>query len=998
MQHGLSAEHSDDEAPLAGPASEGPGGLEWTQLTRLATHVGQVSAAMLVQTLPDGPMVLGACGLPAGQQAAAAALCERVSRDAVLKGCLLDASAHPAWGGDAPSGSPLPLRFCLVLPLPPSDGNDPTWLALFDAMPRSASELSSFLPGMQALAIHAGQLQDLDRQLRQSADLTQGREERLGKALHESESRLNLTEHTAGVGSWSVNIATGQIQHSDEYGSILGLTASETVVDLAAMVQRYAPEWRSGIRQRLERCAQTGEAFDEEIQVQVPGMSPKWVRTVGNAVRGADGRIQRIQGAVQDISAQKQAQQETLRLAMRLTTTLASITEAFVTLDRQCCFTYLNQESERLLQKTTAELLGQEVWQDFSADLAQRLRVRLGHALETNRRVELEDFFPLLGKWLEVRAYPFAEGLAVYFRDVTERRRSQEQLMLLETSVARLNDIVAIAELGSGQGDEPRVVFVNDAFEKHTGYSRAEVLGQNPRILLEQDPAKFKLLEMAKGLQENRQARTELMVHRKSGAPFWVELELVSVQAIAQEVTHWVAVGRDITQRKNAEDMIRHLAFYDPLTDLPNRQLLLDQLQKALSQSARTGQHGALMFIDLDNFKILNDTLGHHVGDQLLQQVAQRLKNSVRKTDTVARLGGDEFVVMVDDLSTDAEVAASKSRALSEKVLNMLREPFQILGHQHFATPSIGVTVFNGHQSDVSELLKQADLAMYQAKGMGRNTLCYFDPDMQATVSANAAVGAALRVGLRKKQFVVHYQPQVDRQGVITGVEALVRWQHPERGLIYPADFIPVAEDTGLILPLGMWVLETACEQLAAWTEGPQTANLSIAVNVSVYQFRHPNFVDMVMAAIQRTGIPPHRLKLELTESLLADRMEITIQKMGMLKGLGVTLSLDDFGVGYSSLSCLKRLPLDQLKIDKGFVADVLTDPNDAAISRAIIALAQSLSLQVVAEGVETQEQREFLISQGCDQFQGHLFAPALPIDALDALLRDQSSCMQAVG
>ncbi|MBT9552140.1 MAG: EAL domain-containing protein [Hydrogenophaga sp.] len=941
---------------------------------------------------------MGASGLPPARQAAAVALCAKVAGDTALKGCLLDAASHPAWAAH-PLLSSLPhVRFCLVLPLPSSGEPHSTWLALLDAAPRSPGELAAVLPGLQALVTHAGHLQERVRLQQRSAHLTQGREDRLDKALHESESRLNLTEHTAGVGSWSVNISTGQIQHSDEYSSILGLKPGETVGDLAAMVQRYTPEWRTGIRQRLERCAQTGEAFDEEIQVQVPGMSPKWVRTVGNAVRDADGQILRIQGAVQDISAQKHAQQETLRLAMRLTTTLASITEAFVTLDRQCCFTYLNQESERLLQKTTAELLGQEVWHDFNAGLAQRLREQLGLALKTNRRIELEDFFPSLGKWLEVRAYPFAEGLAVYFRDVTERRRSQEQLMLLETSVSRLNDIVAIAEAGSDPEAEPRIVFVNEAFEKQTGYSRAEVLGQTPRILLDLDPSMFKLLEKAKGLKETRQARTELMVHRKNGASFWVELEVVSVQASAEEVTHWVAVGRDITQRKNAEDMIRHLAFYDPLTDLPNRQLLLDRLQKALSQSARTGQHGALMFIDLDNFKILNDTLGHHIGDQLLQQVAQRLTKSVRKTDTVARLGGDEFVVMVDDLSTDPAAAASKSRALSEKVLNMLREPFQIAGHQHFATPSIGVTPFSGEQSDVSELLKQADLAMYQAKSLGRNTLCYFDPDMQATVSANAAVGAALRVGLREKQFVVHYQPQVDRQGVITGVEALVRWQHPDKGLIKPADFIPVAEDTGLILPLGMWVLETACEQLATWAGWQQTANLSIAVNVSVYQFRHPNFVDMVMAAIKRTGIRPHRLKLELTESLLADRMEITIQKMGMLKELGVTLSLDDFGVGYSSLSCLKRLPLDQLKIDKGFVADVLTDPNDAAISRAIISLAQSLSLQVVAEGVETHEQRDFLAYQGCDQFQGHLFAPALPIETLEAFLRNPSSDMLVAG
>jgi diguanylate cyclase (GGDEF)-like protein/PAS domain S-box-containing protein len=686
------------------------------------------------------------------------------------------------------------------------------------------------------------------------------------------------------------------------------------------------------------------------------------------------------------------------QLAARLSNTLASITEAFVTLDRECRFTYLNPESERLLQKTGPTLLGQAVWHGFGGALVQRLRSALGGALQSRQCVELEDHFPTLGKWLEVRAYPFDEGLAVYFRDVTERRRSQEQLMLLETSVSRLNDIVVIAEADEQGGADPRIVFVNDAFELHTGYTRAEVLGQSPRMLLRLDPALARRHSLAHRLQQSRHARTELMVHSKSGATLWVELEVVSVQATSATLTHWVAVGRDITQRKSAEDTIRHLAFFDALTDLPNRQLLMDRLQQALAQSARTGQHGALMFIDLDHFKILNDTLGHHMGDQLLQQVAQRLTQSVRKTDTVARLGGDEFVVMVDDLSTDAQAAAFKSRALAEKVLHTLREPFQIAGHQHFATPSIGVTAFDGRQADVGELLKQADLAMYQAKTLGRNTLCFFDPALQAAMSANAAVSAALREALQAQQFVVHYQPQVDRQGVITGVEALVRWLHPQRGLVLPADFIPVAEDTGLILPLGMWVLETACEQLATWALWPQTATLSIAVNVSVHQFRHPNFVDRVMAAITRTGIRPDKLKLELTESLLADRMEITIAKMGMLKRLGVTLSLDDFGVGYSSLSCLKRLPLDQLKIDKAFVADVLTDPNDAAISRAIIALAQSLGLQVVAEGVETHEQRDFLAYQGCDQFQGHLFAPALPLETLEAFLRNPSSGMMVAG
>ena len=954
------------------------------RLASWAARAAGVSAVVLFDTTQWPPRVLGSHGLApsaiAGAPQAIAALFDEGAQECRLT----DLANHPAGAALEAWAALKPLNNLHWWPLSAAGASAASALLLINGAPMHPCDTSE--PALQELAAHAVDMVALALRCEQG-------ELRNVQIVRESESRLNLTEHTAGAGSWSMQLDSGELVHSDEFASILGLTDHRQVTSLDTMVQRYNPEWRSGIRQRLERCAQTGEGFDEEIQIMVEGGVPKWVRTVSSAVRGIDGEIVRIQGAIQDISAQKQAQQDTLRLAMRLTTTLASITEAFVTLDRQCCFTYLNQESERLLQKTTADLLGQEVWHDFSGALAERLKDKLTRSLNTNRRVELEEFFPTLGKWMEVRAYPFAEGLAVYFRDVTERRRSQEQLMLLETSVSRLNDIVAIAETGAGS-QEPRIVFVNDAFQQQTGYTRAEVIGQTPRILLELDPAMNHLNTLVASLQHNQQARTELMVRRKNGALFWIELEVVTVQATAEEVTHWVAVGRDITQRKTAEDMIRHLAFYDALTDLPNRQLLLDRLQQALAASARTGQFGALMFIDLDNFKILNDTLGHHMGDQLLQKVATRLTQSVRKSDMVARLGGDEFVVMVDDLSTDAEAAAYKARALGEKVLKTLREPFQLNGHQHFATPSIGVTSFDGNQSDVGELLKQADLAMYQAKSMGRNTLCFFDPDMQATVSINATVSSDLRIGLREEQFILHYQPQVDRVGVVTGVEALVRWNHPVRGLTWPAEFIPVAEDTGLILPLGQWVLETACEQLAIWAHRPQTASLSIAVNVSVRQFRHPDFVDMVMAAITRTGIRPHRLKLELTESLLADRMEITIDKMGMLKALGVTLSLDDFGVGYSSLSVLKRLPLDQLKIDKGFVADVLTDPNDAAISRAIIALAQSLSLQVVAEGVETQEQRDFLAYQGCDQFQGHLFSKPLPIEELDAMLENPTSGM----
>ena len=677
------------------------------RLAQLATQLGGCAAAVVLDTTQWPPLVLGVHGVSGDTAASAAQYSATAFPERNREAWVDDLSAQHERDGSAAGTEWARMRRAHWLPVAPAGGQGGVALLLLD--PAVQPQKPPVDTTLNLLTAHAAEVLALWRRCEVS-------EQYNVNVLRESESRLNLTEHTAGAGSWSMQVSTGLVTHSDEFATILGLPDHRHVVSLDSMVQRYNPEWRSGIRQRLERCAVSGEGFDEEIQIMVEGGTPKWVRTVGTAVRNKEGNILRIQGAIQDISAQKQAQQDTLRLAMRLTTTLASITEAFVTLDRQCCFTYLNQESERLLQKTTADLLGEEVWKDFTGGLADRLKEKLTRSLNTNRRVELEDFFPSLGKWLEVRAYPFAEGLAVYFRDVTERRRSQEQLMLLETSVSRLNDIVAIAETGAS-AQEPRIVFVNDAFEQHTGYSRAEVLGQTPRMLLELDPAITKLKALAAGLQQNQQARTELMVRRKNGALFWVELEVVSVQANAEEVTHWVAVGRDITQRKTAEDMIRHLAFYDALTDLPNRQLLLDRLQQALAASARSGQHGALMFIDLDNFKVLNDTLGHHMGDQLLQKVASRLTRSVRKTDMVARLGGDEFVVMFEGLKApvvDAEIMSI--------LVDRINEPLVLDNKVVPITASIGMHIYEpGSEITPEQLLCRADEAMYAEKRAQRS-------------------------------------------------------------------------------------------------------------------------------------------------------------------------------------------------------------------------------------------------------------------------------------
>ena len=444
-----------------------------------------------------------------------------------------------------------------------------------------------------------------------------------------------------------------------------------------------------------------------------------------------------------------------------------------------------------------------------------------------------------------------------------------------------------------------------------------------------------------------------------------------------------VFLSRDITDRKIKEDEIAYLAFYDPLTGLPNRRLLQDRLHQAMANSKRSGQRGALLFIDLDNFKTLNDTLGHDKGDLLLQQVATRIAECVRECDTVARLGGDEFVVMLEELSHIEEVAAAQAKMLGEKILVKLRHPYLIAGYEHNSSASIGITLFQAHQESSDELMKRADIAMYQAKSAGRNTLRFFDNKMQAIITSRAELENDLREGIRQQQLQLHYQPQVDANGQITGAEALVRWQHPLRGMISPAEFIPLAEESGLILALGDWVLYEACQQLRRWTEQPALAHLSLAVNISARQIHQPDFVDQILAAIHNADITPGSLKLELTESLLLEDTEDIIHKMTALKACGVGFSLDDFGTGYSSLAYLKRLPLDQLKIDQSFVRDLLTDPNDAAIASTIVTLAQSMGLNVIAEGVETEAQRQRLEELGCYAYQGYLFGRPAPAEML---------------
>ena len=475
----------------------------------------------------------------------------------------------------------------------------------------------------------------------------------------------------------------------------------------------------------------------------------------------------------------------------------------------------------------------------------------------------------------------------------------------------------------------------------------------------------------------------EIQRRKPSGEWMWVSVSGEPIFDKQGQFAGYRGIGRDITAQKRAEAEIQRLAFYDELTGLPNRRLLMDRLERAVTQSARKGTHGALLFLDLDNFKGINDTLGHEWGDRLLTLVAQRITASVRASDTVARLGGDEFVLVLQGLQPGPTEAAVEAELVAQKVLQELSRPYTLEDAVLYSTPSIGITLFRNQDPSVHELLKRADLAMYQAKAQGRNTLCFFDPAMQAAASARSALEGDIRLGIERNEFLLHYQPVVNAAGHRMGVEALVRWHHPQRGMVSPGEFIPLAEQTGLILPLGQQVLRMACTQLAQWSQGPDTCDWTVAVNVSAQEFRHPDFVKRVLDALRESGANAHQLKIELTESLLLQDVEDGIAKMRALREQGVGFSLDDFGTGYSSLSYLQRLPLDQLKIDQSFVRDVLTDPNDAAIACTIVTLAQSLGLDVVAEGVETEGQREFLLRNGCHQFQGYLFGRPVPADQL---------------
>jgi diguanylate cyclase (GGDEF)-like protein/PAS domain S-box-containing protein len=765
---------------------------------------------------------------------------------------------------------------------------------------------------------------------------------------------------------------------------IYGVSPEEVTGDASRVFSLISPEDVAGVVASIKESARTLTQWVHEYRVRLDDGQIRWLSGAAAPQKLDDGSVL-WNGFISDVTERKHQDAKLESHQASLQATFEAIPDLLFEVDltgrihayHSPRTDLLVVPPEAFLGKLMSDFVPPEVTEILTSALQEANA--LGHS--SGKQYELDLPHGRKTFELSVAHKATVQGeeprFVVLARDVTERKLLEAQ-QRIAASAFESHEGMFITD---GKGV---ILRVNHAFSRITGYAAAEAVGKTPRLLSSGRHDAAFYAAMRTSLDDAGAWQGEIWNRRKNGEIYPEWLTITAVKDERQVVTHYVSTLTDITARKLAEDQIKHLAFYDPLTGLPNRRLLLDRLQHALASSKRYHRNGALLFIDLDHFKNLNDTQGHGQGDLMLRQVAERLNYCVREGDTVARLGSDEFVVMLQDLKDNRTEAGGQAEAVGEQIVSALGQSYPLDQFTHHCSASVGITLFNGSSFLVEDLLKRADLALHKAKDAGGNTLRFFDPEMQASLTARAQLEADLRQGLDLDQFLLYYQPQVDQEGRLTGVEALVRWQHPLRGMVSPADFIPLAEETRLILPLGQWVLETACHQLTVWSAVPHMAQLTISVNVSALQFLGEQFVEDVVATIARTGAPINRLKLELTESLLVNDVDDIIAKMLALKARGVGFSLDDFGTGYSSLSYLKRLPLDQLKIDQSFLYEALSNPKDAAIVRATIALGNSLGMMVIAEGVETQTQRDFLLGEGCHHFQGYYFGRPGPVADLD--------------
>jgi len=671
----------------------------------------------------------------------------------------------------------------------------------------------------------------------------------------------------------------------------------------------------------------------------------------------------------------------------RLRAITQAVPDVLLVLDEDGRFLEVLANESAIVTTNGKQLVGKTVDDVMPPLQAQRFRdfIRVTLASDSPQLMEYAGQTQDVLKVFEVRAQRLAKvqtnkpAVVCLSRDITERAQAEQE--------RRIASIAFECQQGMIITDaENRILRVNQAFTEISGYSADEAIGQDTRLLASGRHDREFYETMWRSIRQSGAWQGEIWNRRRSGEIYPEWLSISTVMDTHGKVSHYVAAFTDITERKAAEERIHNLAFYDPLSGLPNRRLLLDRLRQALTVSVRSRRFGALMFIDLDNFKNINDLHGHQAGDQLLCIAAERLGREVDGSHTIARLGGDEFVVMLEDLSVEAEYAAAQAEQIGDRILSTLSQPYSLGSLLLHSSASIGVVLFGADDGDVEELMKRADMSMYEAKQAGKNAVRFFDPRMQRAVQERLNLEDEMRHGLEAGEFVLHFQPQIQRRRGLVGAEVLVRWQHPQRGLLAPAQFIGPAEQAGLIEALDFEVLTQACGQLARWARQPRRAKLTLAVNLSASLLYQADFVARLLELLERTGANPRLLKLEITESLLLDDMDEAIVRMNSLKQHGIRFSIDDFGTGYSSMAYLQRLPLDQLKIDQSFVRKLVEDASSQTIIRATCALAAGLNLEVIAEGVETEGQRLLLLANGCEMFQGYLFSRPVPLAEFEAL------------
>lgn len=796
--------------------------------------------------------------------------------------------------------------------------------------------------------------------------------------LERSERNLKRAQHVAKVGSWQLDIARNKLEWSEETYRIFGLKPGMPLT-LEIFLGFVHPDDAEKMRAVWQAAVQ-GEPYDIEHRIVVQG-EVKWVREQAELDFDAKGNAIHAIGTVSDISNSKLAEIGLRESQQMQRAIIDTALDAVIQMDAGGRITGWNNRATQIFGWERGEVLGRSlaetiIPEHYRAAHEKGLRrvLRGGESNVLDSRIEVEGLHRdghTLYIELAVTRIKISEQLefSAFIRDVSGRKREEEQLRLAAKVFESTAEAILITDTNNN------VVAVNDAFTQMSGYSFDEVKGRNPRILSSGQHGVDFFRDMWKSLHEGGFWQGEIIDRNKAGKLYYKHMAINVVKDMQGVITHYVSIASDISERKEYEKNVHFLAYYDVLTGLPNRTLLRDRLGQLIAVSHRDEMRFALLFIDLDRFKYINDSMGHSVGDKLLQSVAQRLQTCVREGDTVSRIGGDEFIVLLREVDEQGVVL------VAEKLLRILATPFNLGGQEISTYASIGIALYPTHASDIDALMKNADAAMYNAKENGRNNYKFFTPEMNFRAHQVFSMEKDLRVALDQDQFMLVYQPKVDlASGKICGAEALIRWKHPENGFVSPAEFIPVAEETGQIVAIGEWVLRTACWRFASWQKQGMPV-FPIAVNMSIRQLRQPNLTGVIKAVLKETGLSPDCLELEITEGIMMGDNKAAMEFLTRMHKLGVQMSIDDFGTGFSSLNYLKNLPVSKLKIDQSFVRDIGSDESDAAIVRSIISLGHRLDMKVIAEGVETLEQIDFLRIRGCDEVQGYFFSRPLAAD-----------------